>query len=158
MSSNKIVRSNFDGLNKLVKALSDKHVVKVGILGRKTNRKEGADITNAELGAIHEFGSYSNNIPSRSWLRMPIHKEADKIARDAAHAGKELAKTGNMLGVLKLIGVGCVAAIARGFSSHGFGEWKPDKPATIKRKGSSAPLIDRGELARSPSFSVGAPS
>lgn len=157
MSSSKIITSDFNGLNLLVKALSNKRVVKVGIMGRKTTRKTDQDVTNAELGAIHEFGSYSKNIPARSWLRMPIHKEADTIARNAGHGAEEMAKQGNMNGILKRLGIACEAAISRAFASQGYGSWKPDKPATIRRKGSSAPLIDKGELRRAVSSTVGAP-
>lgn len=156
-STNKIIRSNFNGLNALVKALSDKHVVKVGIMGRKSSRKDGL-VSNAELGAIHEFGSRSKNIKDRSWLRMPIHKESDKIAREAGKASNTMVKQGNMLGVLKNIGIACEAAIQRAFASHGYGTWKADKPATVRRKRSSAPLIDSGQLRRAVTSSVGTPS
>lgn len=133
-------------------------VVKVGVLGRKTNRKQDGAITNAELGAIQEFGSYSNNIPARSWLRMPIHKESETIARDAGRGAKDMVKQGNMVGVLKRLGIACEAAIQRAFASQGYGSWRPNKPATIRRKGSASPLIDKGELRRSVSSTVGVPS
>ncbi len=159
MPSTKIIKSDFGGLNVLVKALGDGRVVRVGMLGRKANRKDGGNkVTNAELGAIHEFGSFSNNIPARSWLRMPIHKESDKIAKEAGKASDKMVKDGNMLGILKNIGVACEAAIQRAFASTGFGQWRPDKPATIRRKGSDSPLIDTGEFRRAVTSQVGKPT
>lgn len=156
MSSSKIIKDDFNGLNQIVKALSDGSVVRVGIMGRKTSRNE-ATVTNAELGAIHEFGSKSKNIPARSWLRMPIHKESDQIAKSAAKASKQMAKDGNMRGVLVNIGIACEAAIQRAFDTRGFGTWKPDRKATIRRKRSDAPLIDSGAFRRSVTSMVGKP-
>jgi hypothetical protein len=76
--------------------------VRVGILGKKANRKEQPaaaaraleeanrggmfrrllrafkrnwrpeDMTNAAIGLVHEFGSTKRRIPARSWLRLPI--------------------------------------------------------------------------------------
>lgn len=158
MARSRIIRANFNGLNALVKALGDGRVVKVGILGRKVSREDSGELTNAELGAIHEFGSFSKKIPARSFLRMPIHQQSDVIAKEAGAGSKEMVEQGNMVGVLKRIGVACKAAILRAFDSSGFGQWKPDKPATIRRKGSATPLIDTSQLRRSIDYAVGHPS
>ena len=154
----KIIKADFNGLNALVKALGDGRVVKVGILGRKVSRKDSGELTNAELGAIHEFGSFTKRIPARSFLRMPIHQESKRIAIEAGKGSKSMVEKGNMVGVLKNIGIACEAAIQRAFASMGFGQWKPDKPATIRRKGSASPLIDTAQLRRSISSAVGQPS
>lgn len=79
-----------------MKALDRKISIKVGIIGSEASQKaEGTDLTNAELGAIHEFGctitvtekmrKYLHSqglhlkkdtmtvvIPTRSFLRMPL--------------------------------------------------------------------------------------
>ncbi len=45
-------------LNKLMEAVGQKYSIKVGIIGEKAKQKhEGSDLTNAELGAVHEFGA-----------------------------------------------------------------------------------------------------
>lgn len=151
----KIIKSDFNGLNNLVKALSDTRVVQVGVMGKKAMRKgKDATATNAELGAIHEFGSQTKGIPARSWLRMPLHQQTEQIIGDTAAGSMELAKAGNKIGILKVLGIACENAIQRAFGSHGFGGWAPDKPATIKQKKSSAPLIDTGQLRRSVSSRV----
>ena len=168
-----IIRSDFRGLNDLVKTLGDGDVVRVGILAKKAGRyeagslkKEGghrvnkgtkADFGNAELGAVHEFGSISKRIPKRSFLRMPIFQNAEQIISDAAEALPRAVEQGTMRLVLKRIGIACEAAVQKAFATRGFGRWAPDKPATVLGKKSSSPLIDTGQLRRSIASEVGRP-
>ena len=76
------IHGAFDGLERLkgtLKALRGNHV-QVGVFGHKTGRTRGSDVTNAELGLIHEVGSSARNIPARSFLRFPLasHQRADQ--------------------------------------------------------------------------------
>jgi phage gpG-like protein len=89
------VRVNLGGLDELLDTLQEQYTVRVGIQGEEAQAKhEGSTLTNAELGAVHEFGATinvtekmrgffwhkwgihkSNNpivIPTRSFLRMPL--------------------------------------------------------------------------------------
>lgn len=123
--------------------------VQVGILANKP-RAEG-DLTNAEIGAIHEFGSYSERIPQRSFLLMPL----------TFHLGKNLKGnwtgwilSGGMVNAAKHLGVMAEKTIQQAFATGGFGEWRPLAPSTIARKGSSAILIDTAQLRRSISYRV----
>lgn len=83
-------------LTQLMKDIDQKYSIKVGIIGENGQKKqEGSTLTNAELGAIHEFGCtikvtekmraylHYNGlhlkpdtetivIPTRSFLRMPL--------------------------------------------------------------------------------------
>ena len=83
-------------LQKLMKEAGKKYSIRIGIIGDKASQiHEGTSLTNAELGAIHEFGAtinvtpkmrnylhakglhLNNNthtivIPTRSFLRMPL--------------------------------------------------------------------------------------
>lgn len=89
-------RINFKALDEWMKALDRKISIKVGIIGKEAGQKHpDSDLTNAELGAIHEFGAtvtvtekmrnflHSQGlhlkkdtmtvvIPTRSFLRMPL--------------------------------------------------------------------------------------
>ena len=141
----------------MVKACGDGSVVNVGIFGSKTDRNGKGAQTNAEIGAIHEFGSFSKNIPQRSFLRMPIEHEREKIMEAVVAEVGDLAQSGTKHKLLVHIGHECENAIQRAFETHGFGAWPPDKPATFKAKGSSAPLIDTGQLRRSIASEVGKP-
>jgi phage gpG-like protein len=140
---------DFKKLNKFVKCLSTDMVVQVGIFGKKNDRKDSEGMTNAEVGFIHEFGQ-PPHIPRRSFLRMPIYQSVDIILSQVKKAGalKKLAD-GKMIQVLADLGIACEIAIQNAFASGGWGDWKPNRPFTIEKKGSSAPLIDTGQLRRS---------
>lgn len=95
-------RINFKALDEWMKAFDRKISIKVGIIGSEASQKaEGTDLTNAELGAIHEFGctitvtekmrKYLHSqglhlnkntttivIPTRSFLRMPLMSSEGK--------------------------------------------------------------------------------
>ncbi len=158
------IRFDLSKLNAFAKSLDDKHQVQVGIFGNKNNRKdETTGKTNAEIGAIHEFGSFSLNIPMRSFLRMPVNLRADQILKDTAIGADALLAAGKIVMVLKRLGIACENAIQLAFATRGFGQWAPDRVATVERKTSrltararrkiggwsNSPLIDTGQLRRS---------
>jgi phage gpG-like protein len=151
--SGRIEKFNMEPLHKFVKEINSKKRVRVGIFGDKNGRQKGAD-TNASLGAIHEFGSISGGIPARSFLRMPIHMKAKEIIKNASDGMGALLKEGGMATILKTLGFACESVVQMAFASRGFGKWKPNSPVTIRRKGSSAPLIDTGQLRRAISSKV----
>lgn len=93
---NKKNKQTIQALVQLMNDIDQKYSIKVGILGEKAYQKhEDSDLTNAELGAVHEFGATINVtqkmrnylhhlgihlrkdtttivIPTRSFLRMPL--------------------------------------------------------------------------------------
>jgi phage gpG-like protein len=136
-----IVKSDFRALNDFVKGITSKANVKVGIFGKKSGRKEGS-LTNAEVGAIHEFGSFSRGIPARSFLRMPLFQKSETIVSEGSAGSLKMLAKGNLIGILKNLGIACERAILGAFDSRGYGTWAPLKV----RKGT--PLIDTGQLRR----------
>lgn len=99
---NKKNRQTIQALVQLMNDIDQKYSIKVGILGEKAYQKhEDSELTNAELGAVHEFGATINVtqkmrnylhhlgihlrkdtttivIPTRSFLRMPLLSEEFK--------------------------------------------------------------------------------
>lgn len=150
------VEYDFSKLNDFIKAVSDKSIVKVGILGSKTNRNDKDGKTNAEIGAMHEFGSELNNILRRSFLRMPMHNRAEQIVNEAGKDAMELFVKGNPKQVLNNLGVACLGAIHDAFKTRGFGTWQALKRATIRQKiqHNPDPLINTRQLERSITFKV----
>lgn len=142
------ILSDFKQLDLFVKAIDSNLVVKVGILGRKAGRTDGEGQSNADIGFIHEFGT--SKIPRRSFLRMPLFQYSTDILSMVKKAGalKKLA-AGKTIEVLADLGIACENVILRAFDAAGWGDWAPNAPSTIRRKGSSAPLIDTGQLRRS---------
>jgi phage gpG-like protein len=147
MKSEIRTRYNMSQLQIFVKSIDDKHQVQVGIFGKKSGRKKG-EVTNAELGAIHEWGSFSRNIPPRSFLKMPISTKSEMIMKEATAGTKNLIGTGKIVLLLKRLGHACENVIEQAFDTSGFDSWDANKPETIRRKGSDSPLIDTGQLRR----------
>jgi hypothetical protein len=120
------------------------HVV-VGWPERKAGQQHrGSTMTVAQIAAVHEFGAPARGIPERSMLRETIRIHDGKY-RDAMRkiglgitAGKIDQRRGlDLLGVMikgdvqQRIAAGIAPAL---------------KPATVRRKGSSTPLIDTGQM------------
>lgn len=162
----RIIKSDFSGLTTFLKGISENHVINVGIFGNKTGRqktehrmvkgkmrsfksKEESTQTNAEIGALHEFGSFTKHIPARSFLRLPLHQKQKEIVAEASQGAAALLAKGQVVLVLKRLGIACENWIQRAFETRGFGAWKANAPSTIRRKGSSQPLIDTAQLRRS---------
>ncbi|MBQ8475796.1 hypothetical protein IJ531_01925, partial [bacterium] len=67
-------------LKNVMKAVGQKYSIRVGIIGDKAYEKhESSGLTNAELGAIHEFGATINVTPKmRAFLHyIGVHLKAD---------------------------------------------------------------------------------
>lgn len=144
-------KANFKGLEKLSDTLSNKLETKLGVLSDKNTRTtEGGEATNADLGLVHEFGSFKKNIPPRSWLRMPIERKAEDISNFILKSKKEITEAmaeGDSEMLYKKLGTAGEAVIQEAFGSAGFGQWKANSPSTIRAKKSSSPLIgELGEL------------
>jgi len=136
--------------------------VRVGVLGNKADRFDintstttKDKMSNPYLGLIHEFGSKKKHIPARSFLRMPLTLY---LGREVNKVGKEFFRVLVLKGATKkaLDSLGLIARniIDRAFTTHGFGSWTPNAESTIKRKGSSAPLIDTAQLRKSVTWRV----
>lgn len=102
-------------------------------------------LTLAHLGMIHEFG-VPGRIPARPFLNLAIENNRamlQALNRDlllkVLHSGmtKEVA-----LGKIGAVGQGLIQKQIRLTVSP------PNAPSTIKRKGSSHPLIDTGQMVQ----------
>ena len=128
----------------LREVMSDSFVL-VGIHEDKSQRS-GGEINNATLGAVHEFGT--NNIPARPWLNPGVasgEKEYLSIIERVLNDGEQLDVAMERVGV---VAVGKVQKYMRDLRTP------PNAPSTIKRKGSSNPLIDTGALRQSVTYKV----
>ena len=148
------MRSNnfsLPNLEKLNKNLKKKYIAKVGILGSKASTQHGdSGQTNASIGAVHEFGSYSDNIPRRSFLKDPFHEKQTAIVNKVAQLIKANKLENDFtLKVFKLIGIYGESIVQEAFETGGFGKWQPLSQQTIDKKKSDSILIDTGELRRS---------
>lgn len=128
-----------------------KPVVTMGIHadeGGKTHGKDKATIL--DIATYNEFGT--SRIPARSFVRAWFDESEARLRQDlytlvqSVVAGKRTAD--QVLELLGLRGVGQIQArIARHISPE-------NAPSTVKRKGSSTPLIDTGALRSSVTYKV----
>lgn len=145
-------KADFGGLKELQKALNEKLEVRVGVLSSTNSREDNEGATNAELAMVHEFGSFTNNIPPRSFLRMPIEQKADKIKEFIKSNQKDIEQglsEGDIVKMFEDLGIASEAVVKEAFETAGYGQWKPNKPETVKAKGSASPLIDSSQLRES---------
>lgn len=153
MPANVKITQNFTKLEELNKNLKTKLVTKVGILGNASGRDGG--ITNAEIGAKHEFGSLSEGIPRRSFLNDPlVEKRKDFVKAEAKIIADNLAEKNGIKKIFRKAGAKAEEIIQQAFATGGFGKWAPLSEKTIDQKGSSSILIDTAQLRKSISSEV----
>jgi hypothetical protein len=102
-------------------------------------------LTYAQLARIHEFGA--GRSPERSFIRATIDKYQSAIQKRAIALGRGvLLDAFSVEQALELLGEYVVGLIRQRIAD---GIAPRNKPSTIKRKGSSKPLIDTGGLRAS---------
>lgn len=149
------INVNFEGLDKLRQQIiqNSGYEVRVGIMGSKVARQidNKSGVNNAEIGVIQEYGSQKNNIPARSFLRVPLQNGKKELSSwlKKQDLNSAVLEKGGLKKILAKLGFIAEGLVDDAFESRGGGQWPANKAATIKRKGSSAPLIDFGELRRS---------
>ena len=150
MPSDVKIKFDLTKLNQIVGNLEAKMVAKVGILGNKNQRDEKGQ-SNSEIGATHEFGSFSQNIPKRSILKTPLFQLRKKELLDGTIkiVNNNLSKPEGAKLIYKQLGLLGEYIVKMAFSTGGYGTWKPLGQQTIKRKGSDKILIDTSQLRRS---------
>ena len=143
------VRVRDKGARRVVRELGKRGSpgVEVGVLGDKAGAQHrGSDqgITVAEIAEIHEFGL---GVPERSWLRDWIDQDKAQIeARISTESRAMITKKRTREQVLARLGVWIQGEIQQRIAD---GIPPPNAPSTIARKGSSKPLIDKGQLRQS---------
>lgn len=130
--------------------VGDNRVVNVGVPDGK-REEDGTPV--AMIAAVHEFGSPSQSIPERPFLRVAIQSNRQKYVRlNRINLVKMLrgqATVDQALGQLGEMAKGDVQTEIRS------GVFTPLKEATKKRKGSSRPLIDTGQMVQSIAWELG---
>ena len=149
-------------LDQLLKALKrSPPVARIGVLGSHATRTpaEGENpkqmLNNAEIGAIHEYGSPVEGLPQRSFLRVPITTHLGK-AMEASEALSpavlaEVVKSGTILPWTEKVAIMATDIVGEAFATGGFGEWKQ---SNMDRKKVHMTLIESQQLRNSISYEV----
>lgn len=115
------------------------------LFGKKVSREKiDPNLTVAQVAQWMEFGT--RNIPARPFLRQTFYRGRARIISLA----KKLIKNGdvNFYEKLGLYTVGLIQSAIRDR------EFQANSLQTIKRKGSSTPLVDTGQLRNSITYKV----
>lgn len=139
------------GYSKLIRVVQAQagYAVTVGVQGSKAEADHGG-LTVGELAAIHEFGL---GVPERSFLRAWFDQNSVQVQNDLRAATRQI-----LLGRLtperaaEVLGLRLAGQIQTFIAD---GHVKPAlSQQTIRRKGSSVPLIDTGQLRSAISYIV----
>lgn len=106
----------------------------------------------ATIGAVHEFGAPKRNIPQRSFIKATTDKEKAAIIKVQEREIRAItggASTVEM--ALKRMGLWMVTRIQRQIHT---GPYKSLSVKTKKRKRSSVPLIDIGQMVGSIQYTL----
>ena len=110
----------------MLKELAEKEV-RVGFQHGKATEEDGTDI--CDIAAWNELGTV--HIPARPFLRMSVDDNASKIKSFLQEKKKDLIQE-------KITD----------------GSFAPNAASTVKKKGSSKPLIDTGRMRQSVNYEI----
>lgn len=150
---------NVKGLDQLLKALKSSRppTARIGIIGAKagphlSSSKQKTSATNADIGAVHEYGAPSQGIPQRSFLRIPIserlEKEMEQSGALSSEATADVLKEGSTVPWLKKIAILAERIVAGAFDSAGYGRWPAWKNASYTNNANQI-LVDTQQLRNS---------
>lgn len=139
--------SALDALRQIRRQVENgKSYVKVGVLGEgPKNRPRDAGPSNVELAIWHEYGT--RTAPERSFLRSTMKRNAVAYATFlGANIHLVIQQKRKLEQLLNALGAKAAADVK---NTIRLGIPPPNSPETIRRKGSSKPLIDTGQLVNS---------
>jgi hypothetical protein len=146
------IKDTDKGAAKLLARLIGEGALAFGVLQADAGQTYGeSDLTVGEIAEIHEFGLGS--APRRSFLADWADENKAEIENVVVKGGRALARgtVQNATQLLEQIGGWAVGSIQTRISN---GIAPPLSAETIKRKGSSVPLIDTGQLRSSITYEV----
>lgn len=116
--------------------------VRVGFQAGRDSEKNGADL--CDVAAWNELGT--STIPSRPFLANSVDNHTAEINAFCKNAMKQITQGGDAEAVLNQVGTFHVKNVQKEIGGSGYA---PNAPSTIRKKGSSTPLIDTGRMRQS---------
>ena len=121
--------------------------VRVGFQSGKAAEEDGTDI--CDIAAWNELGT--ENIPSRPFIRNSVDNHSDEINSFLMEKRNDLVHGASAKQVLNEIGLFQKNLIQSEIID---GSFEANAESTIKKKGSSRPLIDTGRMRQSVNYVV----
>lgn len=131
---------------KMLKELAEKEV-RVGFQHGKATEEDGTDI--CDIAAWNELGTV--HIPARPFLRQSVDDNLSKINSFLQEKKNDLVRGTSAEQILKEIGIFQKDLIQEKITN---GSFAPNAPSTVKKKGSSKPLIDTGRMRQSVNYEI----
>lgn len=128
--------------------------VKIGLPDVPARLQDGSksELTLGEAAAINEFGSEDGHIPERPAWRQGFKRGKDLFNRlNARNIPRVMRGQMTLHQALGQLGAAGVAAIKTEILD---GNFVPNAPSTIEKKGSSHPLIDTAQTRQSISWEI----
>lgn len=129
-----------------LKKLADMEI-RVGFQAGEAEEENGTDIV--DIAAYNEYGS--SDTPARPFMKQSFENHEDELQAVCDEAMKMIKKGGTAQQALNKIGVLCKALVQ---SEIRDGNFVPNAPSTIKKKGSDKPLIDTGTMRQSVQYVI----
>lgn len=131
---------------KMLKELQSKQV-RIGFQAGKATEDDGTDI--CDVAVYNELGT--ENIPARPFLRDSVDNHESEINAFLQQKKKDLVRGKSAEQVLKEIGIFQKDLIQEEITS---GSFVPNADSTIRKKGSSKPLVDSGRMRQSVNYVI----
>jgi len=142
------VKKTADGkrFEKMLKEL-DKLQVRIGFQKGVATEEDGTDV--CDVAMWNELGTV--NMPSRPFLRKSVDENEEKINSFLKSTKGKILKGVSAEQILKEIGIFQKDLIQEKITE---GSYTPNAESTIRKKGSSKPLIDTGKMRQSVNFVI----
>lgn len=131
---------------RMLKELADKEV-RIGFQHGKATEEDGTDV--CDVAAWNELGTA--NMPSRPFLRKSVDENESKINSFLQSKKNDLVRGASAEQILKEIGIFQKDLIQEKITN---GSFAPNAESTVRRKGSSKPLIDTGRMRQSVNYEI----
>jgi len=145
MAAVRVIDHGLDQLLRQADALNGSGV-KVGIQAG-ADSQDGVDMV--DIAVFNELGTA--DIPARPFVRNAAEKNRQDIATVMDHLARKVEDGAGTDTALETLGQWYQGRQQAHIRS---GEFVPNAPATIKKKGSSVPLIDKGKLVNAVRYEV----
>ena len=121
--------------------------VRIGFQRGQASESDGTDI--CDIAAWNELGTV--NMPSRPFMRKSVNENEGKIKSFVKSMKHDLVSGASGEQILKKIGIFQKDLIQEKITE---GEFAPNAVSTVKKKGSSKPLIDTGRMRQSVNYVI----
>jgi phage gpG-like protein len=141
------------GWSKILKAIGKLEKGRASSVGFQGNEAElqapdHGDMTNVELGAIHEFGTTDGRIPERPMIRATFDKKQKEYETEMKRINKKVTAGESVEDDLLLLGEQFRGDIIEAIKGNEFEDWADSTKAQKEREGreGGVPLWVTGQL------------